>query len=238
MFGFGVGSGNEEGDGLEIVDSSLPKTPPWLKKRKLSPEKSAIAAEVPECGPPELDIDLQPVPSNKHSQVIKTISLQLERYRIGRALKTMKMLPNFDRDFNQFVRDESCRQADNVLSSKDPPVSEFDMTALNSFNYEDELHKLETRVPVLMSSIAGTISASKADPVSLSRKGFGGRRRSEDVSLVPAMVQTASCILKNRHPNSISTIPCVNSVNNYLNHLTQQYFFMTNSLGLSFRSVI
>ena len=150
----------------------------------------------------------------------------------------MKQLPNFERDFNKFVRDESCRQADNVLKSKDPPVSDFDMAALVNFSYEEEFQKLETRVPTLMASIVGTISASKEDPLSLSRKGFGGSRRSEDISLVPAMVQTASCILRNRHPNSISTVPCINSVNNYLNHLTKQYFFMTNALGQSFRLVI
>ena len=147
----------------------------------------------------------------------------------------MKNLPNFERDFNQFVREESCRQADNVLRSKDPAVSDFDMNALDKFNYEDEFHKLENRVPTLMASIAGTISSSKAEPISLTRKGFGGSRRSEDISLVPAMVQTASCILRNRHPNSISTVQCVNSINNYLNHLTKQYFYMANTLGQSFR---
>ena len=156
-------------------------------------------------------------------------------YRIERALKTMKTLRNFERDFHQFVRDESRRQADNILKQKDPPLSEFDTSSIDEFDYNKELFKLEGMVPILMASIAGTISASKAETSMLSRKGFGGSNQSEDISLVPAMVQTASCIIRNRHPNSISTVPCVNSVNNYLNHITKQYFFMQNSLGFSYR---
>ena len=156
-------------------------------------------------------------------------------YRIERALKTMKTLRNFERDFYQFVRDESRRQADNILKQKDPPLSEFDTSSIDDFDDNKELFKLEGMVPILMASIAGTISASKAETSMLLRKGFGSSNQSEDISLVPAMVQTASCIIRNRHPNSISTVPCVNSVNNYLNHITKQYFFMQNSLGFSYR---
>ena len=101
--------------------------------------------------------------------------------------------------------------------------------------YINELKRLEGLMPTLMSSISGSISASKDSLEHLSRKGFGGSRQSEDISLVPTMVQTAACILRNRHPNSISTVPCLNSLNNYLNHVTKQFFYMTNSLGQSYR---
>ena len=148
----------------------------------------------------------------------------------------MRSLPNFEKDFLTFVREQSRLEADNILKQKDPPVSQFNLTSLNNFQYESELDKLEKVAPTLMACIGGTISASKDQPlVNLTRKGFGGSRQSEEISLVPTMVQTATCILRNRHPNSISTIPCVNSLNNWMNHVTHQYFFLTNSLGQSFR---
>ena len=127
------------------------------------------------------------------------------KYRPDRALRTMKLLPNFDKHFQNFVR--------------------------------EELSKLELSAPTLMASIAGSISASQDSIANLTRKGFGGARRSEDISLVPSMVQTASCILRNRHPNSISTVQCVNSLNNWVLHIPHQYFFLNNSLGQSFRFV-
>ena len=147
----------------------------------------------------------------------------------------MKKLPNFDREFNKFVRDESRRQADNILKSKDPALKEFNLRSLKDFEYINELQRFENLMPTLMASISGSISGSRDSLENLSRKGFGGSRQSEDISLVPAMVQTAACILRNRHPNSISTVPCMNSLNNYLNHVTKQFFFMTNSLGQSYR---
>ena len=137
-------------------------------------------------------------------------------YRIERALKTMNTLHNFDRDFNQFVRDECRRQSDSILKQKDPPLSDFDITSNDEFDYNKELSKLEEIVPTLKASIAGTISSSKEELHMLFRKGFGGSNQSKDISLIPAMMQTASCIIRNRHPNSISTVPCVNSVTNYL----------------------
>ena len=161
---------------------------------------------------------------------------QLLKYRTGRALKTMKNLPNFEKDFQKFVREECRLEADKILKNKDPPLSEFNLKTLKDFHYNCELEKFETVAPTLMASIAGSISSSKDDPlVDLKRRGFGGSRKAEDISLVPAIVQTAACILRNRHPNSISTVPCVNSLNNWLMHIPHQYFFLSNSLGQSFR---
>ena len=149
----------------------------------------------------------------------------------------MKSLPNFDKDFHKFVREECRLEGDNIFKKKDPPSTEFNLKTLKEFDYDCELVKFEGVAPTLMASIAGSISSSKDDPlVSLKRRGFGGSRQSEEISLVPAMVQTASCILKNRHPNSISTVPCVNSLNNWLFHIPHQYFYLNNSLGYSFRS--
>ena len=157
------------------------------------------------------------------------------RYRTVRALKTMKSLPNFKADFHEFVREECRQEADLILKDKDPPVNSFDLRSLTNFNYKCEFEKLSKVAPTLMASLAGSISSSKDEAANLTRKGFGGSRKSEDVSLVPAMVQTASCILRNRHPNCISTVPCVNSINSWLLHIPHQYFFLNNTLGMSFR---
>ena len=148
----------------------------------------------------------------------------------------MKKLPDFQSDLYQFVREEARAEADNILKCKDPPLSEFDLKSLDNFSYKSEMEKLLTVAPLLMACIAGTISSQKsASLCDLSRKGFGGSRQSEPISLMPAMVQTASCILRNRHPNSISTVACVNSVNSWLLHIPHQFFFLNNSLGIGFR---
>ena len=148
----------------------------------------------------------------------------------------MKSLPNFDKEFHKFVREECRLEGDRILREKDPPISEFNMKTLRDFDYNSELEKYGRVAPTLMASIAGSITASKDESLAtLKRKGFGGSRKAEDISLVPAIVQTASCILRNRHPNSISTVPCVNSLNNWLMHIPHQYFFLNNSLGQSYR---
>ena len=251
MFGFGFGkiksldntdeAGHDSSDEEEAEEYNT-DTPPWLKKQKL------IADGNHGCGDLSMEVEIsesgliqgssgisQFTEDNKHIQAVKIISQQLQKYRIDRALKSMKVLPNFERDFNKFVRDECRRQADIILNQKDPPVNEFNTGSLEDFDYNKELVKLQNVVPTFMASIAGTVSSSRDEPTDLTRKGFGGSRQSDDISLVPVMVQTATCILRNRHPNCISTIPCINSVNNYLNHITKQYFFLQNSLGFSYR---
>ena len=166
-------------------------------------------------------------------------SEQLKKYRTGRALRCMKNLPNFSKDFRDFIREECRLEGDLILKDKDPPISSFNLESLRSFDYNHELEKMESICPLLVASISGSISAaSKEIPAaSLTRKGFGGSRRGEDISLVPAIVQCASLIMRNRHPNSISTVPCVNSINNWLAHVPFKYFFLQNSLGASFRLV-
>ena len=163
-------------------------------------------------------------------------SEQLSKYRTLRALKTMKDLPGFSKDFSKFVRDECRSEADLILNDKDPPLKDVDMDRLKNFSYTSSLAKLEKVAPTLIASIAGSISDSKCDDIKiLSGKGFGGRRKAESISLVPAIVQTDSAILKNRHPNSISTVPAVNSLDNWSNHITRRYFYLSNSLGTLYR---
>ena len=148
----------------------------------------------------------------------------------------MKELPGFTRDFRQFVREECRTEANLILEQKDPPLREFSMESVKNFSYLSSLAKLECVVPTLLASIVGTITDSKSDDLeTLDRKGFGGSRRADSVSLVPTIVQTASAILRNRHPNSISTVLAVNSLNNHTEHVTSRYFYLCNALGTSYR---
>ena len=72
-FGFGAGSANDEEDAECLEKENTFETPPWLRKRKLSPEKSSTAAEASDGILLDVDADLQPAPDGKHSRVIKTI---------------------------------------------------------------------------------------------------------------------------------------------------------------------
>ena len=129
MFGFGFGS---KGDGgainLDSLDEDVDEselsavTPPWLKKQKLQIGSPEVEENFMDVGLSECDKECLPSTSHlsesSHSQAVKLISQQLGKYRSERALKSMKMLPNFDRDFNKFVRDECRRQADNILKNR------------------------------------------------------------------------------------------------------------------------
>ena len=148
----------------------------------------------------------------------------------------MKELPGFETDLAAFVRNECRKEADGILSEKDPPLRDFGMADIQNFSYSSCLTKLQRVAPILISSISGAISDSKSDDLhTLSRAGFGGKRKGDQISLTPAIVQTATAILKNRHPNSISLVPAVNSLNNMTNHITSRYFYLTNNLGTSYR---
>ena len=88
----------------------------------------------------------------------------------------------------------------------------------------------------MMSAIIGSISKDKVKNYSdLSRKGFGGPNSSEDIDLVPCVVQTAARILRNRHPRSISTVPCMTSLYLWANRVPGKVLHYSNAIGDTFR---
>ena len=148
----------------------------------------------------------------------------------------MASLTSFQPALNSFVQEESRKQAENILLEKDLPRATFSMQALESFSYKDQLQKFERTNPLLMASIVGTLSkARNMSGEDLSRKGFGGPNRSENVDLTPAICQSVSRILKNRHPYSISTLPSLNSLYLWANRVPGQLYHLYNSLGDCFR---
>ena len=72
-FGFGAGDRSFEDSEKENESESPSSSPPWLKKQKIVQER----------------------PESSHSNLVQTICDQLNHYRTGRALRTMKNLPNF-----------------------------------------------------------------------------------------------------------------------------------------------
>ena len=99
----------------------------WIKRpRTLSPTSpslplSNLAAVNPRQNSPQQ--------TQKQKVLIQTISKQLIKYRTLRALNTMKELSDFSQAFSQFVRDECKREADLLLSDKDPPLKDFDINS-------------------------------------------------------------------------------------------------------------
>ena len=138
---------------------------------------------------------------------------QIVRNRLDQALHTMQKLPKFPEAFLVLVQEESRKEARNILKEKDPPKSEFNIDSIREFSYEAELQRFERTNPILLASVIGTISKEKVTDYSeVSRKGFGGSNRAMDIDLLPCVIQTVSRILKNVHPNSLTTITCLNSL--------------------------
>ena len=155
------------------------------------------------------------------------------------ALRTMKSLPSFQSALVAFVQEESRLQAELVVDQKDPNRATFTLDTLREFSYKEQLSKLQKTSPLLVASIVGTLSKSRrTEPGDISRKGFGGSNRGEDVDLIPCTVQSISRIVRNRHPSSISILPCMNSLYLWTNRVPGQLFNWFNSLGDSFRWII
>ena len=96
--------------------------------------------------------------------------------------------------------------------------------------------KFKRTNPLLVASITGTLCKWKKVPAEeASRKGFGGPCKQMDIDLAPAICQTVSRLLKNRHPKCISEIPCMNSLYFWTNKIPGQLFQLHNLLGDCFR---
>ena len=161
---------------------------------------------------------------------------QIRNFHVGRALRSMKPLSNFSSQFLSFVQEESRLEAQGIVLEKDHPRTSFSLHDIRSFSYEEQFKKFQRTNPILVASILGTMSRSRAqDPDQISRKGFGGSHSGEDIDLIPSVVQTVSRVLKNRHSRSVSLIPCLNSLHLWGNRVPGHLFHFFNSLGDSFR---
>ena len=148
----------------------------------------------------------------------------------------MKPLKEFKAEFLSFVQEESRLQANCILQEKDLPRTSFTLKDLRTFSYNDQFYKFQRTNPILVASILGTLSRVKGENAeNISRKGFGGSKRGEDVDLIPSVVQTVSRVLRNRHSSSVSLLPCLNSLHFWGNRVPGHLFHFFNALGDSFR---
>ena len=147
----------------------------------------------------------------------------------------MSGLPNFNHALCCLVQEET-RKESSRNDGKDPPLNSFNMESLEKFSYNEELAKYQKSNPLLLAAIVGSISKEKASDYSdISRKGFGGSNSSADIDLIPCVVQTISRILKNRHPRSVFTVPCMNSLYLWANRVPGHVIHFYNSMGDAFR---
>ena len=161
---------------------------------------------------------------------------QLVKNRPERALRTMKSLPNFASAFHRFVQDEAHKEAEGILTEKDPPRSAFTLDTLRKFSYKEQLAKLQRTSPLLVACVTGSISRTKVSNLEqISRKGFGGSNQDQNVDLVPAIVQSVGRIIKNRHPYSLTTLASLNSMFLWTSRVSSHVFQLLNSLGDCYR---
>ena len=161
---------------------------------------------------------------------------QLLRNRPDRALRTMKSFPKFAPAFHDFVHEEARKESECIKSDRDPPRTSFTLDTLRKFSYKEQLTKLQRSSPLLVACVAGSISKEKTSTLEdISRKGFGGKNRDQNIDLVPALVQSVVRILKNRHPFSLSTMACLNSLFLWTNRVSGHVFQLFNSLGDCYR---
>ena len=70
-----------------------------------------------------------------------------------RALRTMKPLSDFDRDFQYFVQEESRLQAERILGAKDPDKATFSIETVRQFSYKEQLLKFQKTNPILLGKL-------------------------------------------------------------------------------------
>ena len=170
--------------------------------------------------------------------IIKSLNYrdQIIKNRPERALRTMKSLPNFTAAFHNFVQDEAHKEAEGILTEKDPSRKNFTLDSLRKFTYKEQLTKLQRTSPLLVACVTGSISKSKVTSSGdMTRKGFGGSNRDQNIDLTPAVVQSVARIVKNCHPYSLSLMACLNSLFLWTNRVSGHVFHLLNSLGDCYR---
>ena len=156
--------------------------------------------------------------------------------RPGRALKQMEFLPNFERELQEYIFNYVQTEARGILLSKEVSAGDFSRKHMDDFTYDFYHAEVLANYPILSAVITGAVSNQGFEKhQNPSRKGFGGSRRDEDISLKPVICQTVARLLHNKHPRSASLLQCMNSALNTVQHLPVKAVTLSNALGDSFR---
>ena len=134
------------------------------------------------------------------------------------------------------MQEEAHKESEGILSDKDPARKDFTLNSLRKFSYKEQLAKLQKSSPLLVACITGSISKTKVKTSEdLTRKGFRGQNRDKNIDLTPAVVQTVSRILKNKHPYSLTFMASLNSLFLWTCRVSGHVFQLLNSLGDCYR---
>ena len=148
----------------------------------------------------------------------------------------MESLQNFSKELQKYIFKRSQSEAASVKLYKDVSVANFSYDDVNKFSYETYHATAMDRYPILMASVTGAVcNQSYEDMNNPTRKGFGGSRSSEDISLKPVVCQTISRMLHNKHPRCVTSLQCMNSALSMVHHLPGKALVSSNALGDSFR---
>ena len=145
-------------------------------------------------------------------------------------------MPGFTPAFHGFVQEEAHKESEAILTDKDPARKDFTLASLRKFTYKEQLSKLQRTSPLLVACVTGSISKTRVKSSGdLTRKGFGGQNREQKIDLTPAVVQTVSRIMKNKHPNSLTLMASLNSLFLWTCRVSGHVFQLLNSLGDCYR---
>ena len=148
----------------------------------------------------------------------------------------MESLQNFSKELQKYIFKRSQSEANSVKLYKDVSVTNFSSHDVNEFSYDAYHSSAMDRYPILMASVTGAVCNQSYDEIhNPTRKGFGGSRSSEDISLKPVICQTVSRMLHNKHPRSVTSLQCMNSALNMVHHVPGRALVSSNALGDSFR---
>ena len=127
-------------------------------------------------------------------------------------------------------------EAEGIKLSKETSVTEFNRQMMEDFSYDDYHADALLKYPILSAVLTGAVCNQRFEefhnPV---RKGFGGSRSDESISLKPVICQTISRLLHNKHPRCTSLLQCLNSALSIIQQVPGKAITLSNALGDSFR---
>ena len=108
----------------------------------------------------------------------------------------MELLLNFTKELQKYIYKYIQCEAEGIKHSKETSVSDFNRQALEDFSYDEYHAEALENYPILSAVLTGAISNERFDEFhNPARKGFGGSRADELISLKPVFCQTISRLI-------------------------------------------
>ena len=78
--------------------------------------------------------------------------------RPGRAIRALEFLPNFNKEFQEYLYKTIQKEAESIKIDKETSVANFCRDNLGSFSYEKYHEKLLDTTPLLSAALTGALS--------------------------------------------------------------------------------